>query len=466
MGTPRQPSGTPKHPNATLLVVEREEGPVYYAKWREDGRQVKRRLGPAWIERGDETRAGERRRTRHRGWIKRRGRPTDGYLSEDAALALTPTVIAERADEQAKEHERREREQERETSFDEIAAAWLAHRVSVMGIKRTTLNHYRTMLLRPDEAPRKRGRAPRARIMSRFGGRPAASITTRDVARWLTELDGDPLLSARSVNQHRQVMYSIYGYACREDTFGLAENPVARTEKRREGDPAEIVTYTPAEVEAIARAAQEGAHRENRLKLTDAEIETRAQEDAQDACLILVAAFCGLRMGECLALRWRHVMWDAQRLHVQRSYVLGQEDSPKGRRGRSVPMADQPAQALARLSQRPTFTRPADLVFCSRTGEHLDASALRRRYKAARDAAIAQNPDMPSLRFHDLRHTFGTLAAQGFDLVNVQAMMGHADSRTTARYLHARPAAEDAAKLTKIFAKDMPCAVVEGAVSA
>lgn len=449
-----------------LLVVEREEGPVYYAKWREDGRQVKRRLGPAWIERSDETRAGERRRTRHRGWIKRRGRPTDGYLSEDAALALTPTVIAERADEQAKEHERREREQEREISFDEIAAAWLAHRVSVMGIKRTTLNHYRTMLLRPDEAPRKRGRAPRARITSRFGGRPAASITTRDVARWLTELDGDPLLSARSVNQHRQVMYSIYSYACREDTFGLAANPVARTEKRREGDPAEIVTYTPAEVEAIARAAQEGAHRENRLKLTDAEIETRAQEDAQDACLILVAAFCGLRMGECLALRWRHVMWDAQRLRVRRSYVLGQEDSPKGRRGRSVPMADQPAQALARLSQRPTFTRPADLVFCSRTGEHLDASALRRRYKAARDAAIAQNPDMPSLRFHDLRHTFGTLAAQGFDLVNVQAMMGHADSRTTARYLHARPAAEDAAKLTKIFAKDMPSAVVEGAVSA
>jgi integrase len=453
--------GTPRQPNATLLVVEREEGPVYYAKWREGSRQVKRRLGPAWIERGDEARAGERRRTRHRGWVKRRGRPTEGYLSEDAALALTPRVIAEHAAEQAKEHERWECEQEREISFDEIAAAWLAHRVNVMSIKRTTLNHYRTMLLRPDEAPRKRGRAPRARIMSCFGGRPAASITTRDVARWLAELDGDPLLSARSVNQHRQVIYSIYGYACREDTFGLAENPVARTEKRREGDPAEIVTYTPAEIEAIARAAQEGAHRENGLKLTGAEIESRAQEDAQDACLILVAAFCGLRMGECLALRWRHVMWDAQRLHVQRSYVLGEEDSPKGRRGRSVPMADQPAQALARLSQRPMFTRPADLMFCSRAGEHLDASALRCRYKAARDAAIAQNPGMPSLRFHDLRHTFGTLAAQGFDLVNVQAMMGHADSRTTARYLHARPAAEDAAKLTKIFAKDMPNAIVD-----
>ena len=63
---------------------------------------------------------------------------------------------------------------------------------------------------------------------------------------------------------------------------------------------------------------------------------------------------------------------------------------------------------------------------------------------------------MPALRFHDLRHTFGTLAAQGFDLVNVQAMMGHADSRTTARYLHARPAAEDAAKLSRIFSTGAP----------
>lgn len=295
--------------------------------------------------------------------------------------------------------------------------------------------------------------------MVRFGGRPAASISTREIGSWLQELDHDPLLSPRSVNQHRQLLCSIYGHACREDTFGLAENPAARTEKRRESDPAEIATYTPAEIEAIATAARMGAHRDSKLKLSAAEIEARRLKDEQDACLILVAAFCGLRMGECLALRWRHVMWDAQRLHVQRNYVLGYEDSPKGRRGRSVPLADQPAQALARLSQRSMFTNPGDLVFCSRTGEHLDASALRRRYKAARDTAIEHDPDMPSLRVHDLRHTFGTRAARGFDLVNVQAMMGHADSRTTARYLHARPAAEDAAKLTKIFGSDLPSAI-------
>jgi hypothetical protein len=40
--------------------------------------------------------------------------------------------------------------------------------------------------------------------------------------------------------------------------------------------------------------------------------------------------------------------------------------------------------------------------------------------------------------------------------------MGHADSRTTARYLHARPAAEDAAKLSRIFSAGAPEVPADG----
>ena len=449
----------PRQPTVYLLPpLDRAGGPVYFVKWREPGGdQVKRRVGPAWVERG-EVPSGHRRATRHPGWVKRRGRPPDGFFTEDTAIANGPALSEQHREEQARVAIAAD--PSRLVSFDEVASAWLDHRRTVGGCKRTTMIGYAAMLRKPGDAARKRGRAPAARIMSAFGGRTAASITKREVSRWLSELDRDPALSARAVNLHRSVMHSVFAFGCRDDTYGLPENPVAGTEKRREPDPAEIVTYTPSEVLAIADAARRGVHRELiRIQVGEGEQEVRRLEDDQDACLIVVAAFCGLRMGELLALRWRHVVWHAQRLHIQRAYALGQEDSPKGRRGRTVPLADQPAQALAQLSQRPMFTRNSDLVFCSRTGEHLDGSALRRRFKAARDAAIAQSQDMPALRFHDLRHTFGTLAAQGFDLVNVQAMMGHADSRTTARYLHARPAAEDAAKLSQIFAKDFSSAV-------
>jgi site-specific recombinase XerD len=59
------------------------------------------------------------------------------------------------------------------------------------------------------------------------------------------------------------------------------------------------------------------------------------------------------------------------------------------------------------------------------------------------------------LRFHDLRHGFGTMAAAGFDRVNVQAMMDHRDLSTTQRYLHARPAIEDASKLSRLIAEGL-----------
>lgn len=441
-----QPRRTPH-----LLVEVRTTGPVYVVKWfQSDGRgspQKKRVIGPAWIELGEDPNV--RRSTRHAGWIKRKGRVPESSYSESAALAEVTRILAA----YDAEADQVQADPRSTVLFEMAAAAWLEHRVTVGGIKKTTLNDYRSMLRDASDAVALRGRAPVARMQTVWGGRELSSITTTEVGAWLRKLDRDPALSARSVNKYRAVLSAVFAYAMRPDTYDLEENPVLATEKRREADPAEIITYDVEQVQAIAGAAREGAHRSKQAPaITREERDARQLEDEQDAALIVAAAYCGLRMGELLALRWRHVGWEAQRLHVQRSYTLGQESSPKGRKGRTVPLADQPAQAFARLSQRVRFTKAADLVFCSRIGEHMDGSALRRRYKAARDAVIASDSDVPTLRFHDLRHTFGTFAASSFDLTNVQAMMGHADARTTTRYLHARPAAEDAAKLTRIFA--------------
>jgi len=110
-------------------------------------------------------------------------------------------------------------------------------------------------------------------------------------------------------------------------------------------------------------------------------------------------------------------------------------------------MADQAAAALERLSRRGEFVSPDDYVFCNSLGRRLDDSALRRRYKRARDAS-----GLRPLRWHDLRHTFGSLlVAGGVDLVSVRDAMGHAQLATTSRYLHARPAAERAASFTAAF---------------
>jgi integrase len=56
------------------------------------------------------------------------------------------------------------------------------------------------------------------------------------------------------------------------------------------------------------------------------------------------------------------------------------------------------------------------------------------------------------LRFHDVRHTFGSLAIGRASLVQVQAWMGHADVKTTMRYLHHKSHANDAELLDGAFA--------------
>jgi integrase len=61
----------------------------------------------------------------------------------------------------------------------------------------------------------------------------------------------------------------------------------------------------------------------------------------------------------------------------------------------------------------------------------MDASAMYRRFVAA-----AARGGLSRLRFHDLRHTFGTRAITKADIRRVQEWMGHADISTTMRYLH------------------------------
>ena len=94
---------------------------------------------------------------------------------------------------------------------------------------------------------------------------------------------------------------------------------------------------------------------------------------------------------------------------------------PKSGKVRAVPMIDQVLRELDALSRRDRFVDDDDLVFISPTGEHLEDSALRRRFYAALKQAKIKH-----LRFHDLRHSFGTLAVQVFPLSDVKAYMGHA----------------------------------------
>jgi len=183
-------------------------------------------------------------------------------------------------------------------------------------------------------------------------------------------------------------------------------------DRRKEPERDALPYYSPEEVEALARSLEDGEHRDpSRPAVSDEEKEVRAAEDHQDAVLVRTAAYAGLRLGELLALRWGDIDFAKSTITVRRAVSAGVESSTKSGRIRRVPLPEQLVVALDSLSRREAYTSETDLVFCNAFGRALDGSALRRRYKAARDAAGLQE-----LRFHDLRHTYGSnLAAAGVD---------------------------------------------------
>jgi integrase len=352
-------------PTGHVFRVERARGPVWYAKYRlPDGRQVQKKIGPAWMGRGRPAAGTFTRRTAE-DWLRE--------VLDQARRGTLPGLVATGA------------------LFDDACDEWLRYVEQERDCKPSTLRDYRSTV--------------QAHLLPAFGGVRVEDVTPGAIERWRARLntrrgrDRQPL-SNRTKNKLVTVLHGIFERA--RKVYGLPLNPVASVERlRARFDPMRFSFYTPEEVQALTRAAG----------------------SEQDAAVFLTAAFTGLRRGELVALRWREVDFARQTIRVSASYANGELTLPKSGKGRSVPMAPPVASALARLGQRERWTGPDDLVFVGAGGSYLDASALRRRYVVAQRAA-----GLRPLRFHDLRHTFGTLAVEHVaSLVELQAWMGHAD---------------------------------------
>ena len=367
-----------KPPTGHVYRVNRVRGAVWYGKYRlPDGRQVQKKIGPAWTE---------------------RGRPANGYftkrLAEDwlrevldqAHRGTLPGMVRTGA------------------TFADAAAEYLRYVEHDRGRKPSTLRGYRSVI--------------QAHLLPAFGELPVEAVTTELIEEWIADDDRPP----RSRNKLLIQLHGILGRA--KKVYGLPANAADDVERFPVKASGEIQVFSPEEVWALVRGAA----------------------GEQDAAIFLTAAFTGLRMGELLALRWRDVDFAGSVVRARASYYLRELTTPKSGKVRATPLAPAVATALAALGQRQDWVGDDDLVFAGTAGDYLDGSALRRRYKTALAGA-----GLRPLRFHDLRHTFGTRMIAKADIRRVQEWMGHADVQTTMRYLHYAPREEDARLVAEAF---------------
>jgi integrase len=182
---------------------------VWYAKYRlPDGRQVKKKIGPAW--------AG-------------RGRPAEGYFSRRTAEDWLDDVLT-----QARERVLAGPGPD-DVSFEQAAREWLRYAEQDRGCKPSTMRGYRSSV--------------EGRLIPAFGGMLVAEITPAVLERWRAGLP----VSARMKNKLLIELHGIFKRAAK--LSGIAHNPAADVELLRVAARCDIEVFSPQEVMALVRAA-------------------------------------------------------------------------------------------------------------------------------------------------------------------------------------------------------------------
>lgn len=169
-----------------------------------------------------------------------------------------------------------------------------------------------------------------------------------------------------------------------------------------------------------------------RVYLSHEQVGTLAANSAHPT-LVLVLAYTGLRWGEATALRVRHVSPARHRLNIEENAVLVKWEihvgTPKTHERRSVPYPERLAPLIKAACDG---KGPDGLLFGNGVTHMKHESDNRSWFATAVRRARKEDPSIPRLTPHDLRHTAASLAiSAGANVKAVQRMLGHASAAMT-----------------------------------
>lgn len=171
--------------------------------------------------------------------------------------------------------------------------------------------------------------------------------------------------------------------------------------------------------------------------------------------LLRLAAFTGMRRSEILGLQWRDVDLDEAVVRVRRArikdgYEMVEKERPKSNRGRRVIDLDPATVQILDLwaktqdGERREWAEAYEdtgAVFTNEDGTKLHADRIAQAFDRWSNSA-----PVPTIRFHDLRHTHASLLlAQGVPVVDVAYRLGDTPETILSTYAHFIPGQGQAA---------------------
>ena len=262
----------------------------------------------------------------------------------------------------------------------------------------------------------------RLHVTPRFGCKPLSKITRDDVKEFVSAISETDNHSRNTVRLILTTLRAVLSAAV-EDNL-IESNPASKVGKfnKRERGESKAQAMTLSEAQAFLSAAVE-------------------------VCpdyypLFFTALRSGLRKSELIALKWGDIQFGDSEdgknrfILVQRNYYMGHFGISKTHECRRVDMTKQLRQvlmahkenALLRGFQLGKTSIADELVFPSEAGTPICPDNIGPRYM---EPALEQ-AGLRKFRFHDLRHTFGSLLIQaGVSPAYVQKQMGHRSIQIT-----------------------------------
>ncbi len=276
-------------------------------------------------------------------------------------------------------------------------------------------------------------------LMPNFGALPLSQLHPSHIqgyyAKALSEgrADNNGKLSAQTVRNIHKVLSEALNHAVKWQI--LVRNVALAVDPPRPSQ-SEMATFTEEQARIFLEAVAESPYHE----------------------LFTVALYTGMRRSELLGLPWKDVdvylaqLSVTQTLHrlSGRGFVFGKPKTTKSRRTIALPPTV--CILLRQLQERQVSERlllgiklqDNDLVFSKPDGKPLDPSTITHTFRK-----IVKSAGLPTLRFHDLRHTHASLMLkQGVHPKIVSERLGHSSIGITLdTYSHVMPGLQEAAAL-------------------
>jgi integrase len=282
--------------------------------------------------------------------------------------------------------------------------AWWKPYLQRKGVKLSTKSNYDSVL--------------QLHVLPAFGDIRMEEIVPLHVERFVqTKLTSG--LSAKTVRNLLLVLQAILSLAVDNDL--IARSPIRKRHKPTV-DRHEKPIWSPAQLLNILSAAP---------------MELRAFFDC--------VALTGTRLGEALALKWKHIDLEQRILRIEHSLWRGKLVSPKTVAStRSIPLARALTETLRNHREKSSRQGSDDFVFCKRDGSPLDPDVLRKDvlYPILDRLGIPRKKGASG--FHTFRHSAASIVnEQTGNLKLAQKFLGHSTIEMTADiYTHTSAEAE------------------------